>query len=116
MAFKPERFLGENPEPDTHRLAFGFGRRICPGRVLADAAIYLNVAQCLAVFNISKEIGNGKKIEPRVEFQPGVISHPMPYEVTIKPRSSAHEDLIRSVETDYPWERSHAADLENIKA
>ncbi|KAF7591621.1 hypothetical protein BBP40_001260 [Aspergillus hancockii] len=115
MSFKPERFLGENPEPDARRLAFGFGRRICPGRVLADSAIFINIAQCLTVFNISKKIRNGKVIEPRVEFQPALISHPLPYEVTIKPRSPAHEDLIRSVKTDYPWERSHAADLKNIQ-
>ncbi|KAH8768679.1 cytochrome protein [Hyaloscypha sp. PMI_1271] len=34
MEFKPERFLptdGSLPEPDPHKLSFGFGRRICPG-------------------------------------------------------------------------------------
>ena len=25
--FRPERFLGKNPEHDTHSTAFGFGRR-----------------------------------------------------------------------------------------
>ena len=35
MTFKPERFLGADgraPEMDPHNLAFGFGRRVCPGR------------------------------------------------------------------------------------
>ena len=30
-AFNPERFLGSNPERDPKTIAFGFGRRICPG-------------------------------------------------------------------------------------
>ncbi|KNG81214.1 putative cytochrome P450 [Aspergillus nomiae NRRL 13137] len=114
--FKPERYLGDNPEPDPHRLAFGFGRRICPGRVMADAAIYLNIAQCLAAFNIGKKVVDGKEVEPRVEFQAALISHPEPYDVSIKPRSSMHEELIRAVEIDYPWEKSHADELVNIKA
>lgn len=25
--FKPERFLGEDPQPDPRQFAFGFGRR-----------------------------------------------------------------------------------------
>ncbi|KAE8146925.1 cytochrome P450 [Aspergillus avenaceus] len=113
--FKPERFLGENPELDPRRLVFGFGRRICPGRVLADSAVYINIAESLAVFNITKKVENGKVIEPKVSFQPGLISHPEPYEVTVKPRSPVHEELIRAVEVDYPWEPSHAADLEQVK-
>ncbi|KAE8386676.1 cytochrome P450 [Aspergillus alliaceus] len=114
MAFKPERYLGNHPAPDSHRLSFGFGRRICPGRVLADSAIYINIAQCLTVFNISKKVMNGKEIEPKVVFQPALISHPEPYDVSIKPRSPMHEDLIRSIETDHPWEQSHAAELDKI--
>src|SRR5580658_4152704 len=63
MTFKPERFLGledRDPEPDPNTLSFGFGRRICPGRVLADTSVYLTIAQSLAVFNISKAVENGK--------------------------------------------------------
>ncbi|KAF9889863.1 hypothetical protein FE257_006953 [Aspergillus nanangensis] len=59
MQFKPERFIESDshiPEYDPYMLAFGFGRRTCPGRVLADASVYLNVTQSLAVFNISKSI------------------------------------------------------------
>ncbi|GKZ23616.1 hypothetical protein AbraIFM66951_009891 [Aspergillus brasiliensis] len=54
MTFKPERFLGPKPERDPHFLVFGFGRRVCPGRTLADANVYFTVSQALAVFEISK--------------------------------------------------------------
>lgn len=29
LEFSPERFLGEEPEPDPREIAFGYGRRIC---------------------------------------------------------------------------------------
>lgn len=109
MEFKPERFLGTEPEMDPHNLAFGFGRRICPGRFLADNTVYLSVAQSLAVFRIEKVV------DVKAEFQPGVISHPVPWKFNISPRSAAHEALILSVEQKHPWEESHAPVLENLQ-
>ncbi|THC93362.1 hypothetical protein EYZ11_007154 [Aspergillus tanneri] len=50
MVFKPERFLArENYTPETNPEAFvfGFGRRICPGRILADSSLYLMAKKCL---------------------------------------------------------------------
>lgn len=114
-AFNPERFLGENPEPDPHSVAFGFGRRICPGRVLADATVYLTIAQALAVFNVSKGVDeNGNEIEALPRFTPGIISHPAPFKATIRPRSPKHERLIRAVETEHPWKESDSKVLEEM--
>ncbi|KAI0128219.1 putative cytochrome P450 oxidoreductase OrdA-like protein [Hypoxylon sp. NC0597] len=117
MTFKPERFLateGHEPEPDPHIFAFGFGRRICPGRYLADNALYLSIAQSLAVFNITKVVENGREVEPIVKLEPGVISHPAPYKNVIKPRSPHHERLIRSIEETYPWQESDSKTLAGI--
>jgi cytochrome P450 len=116
MTFKPERFLGDNPDPDPHTMCFGFGRRICPGKVLADMSVYLTIAQSLAVFNIGKPVENGNVVEQAVEFQPGIISHPVPYKADIKPRSPEHEKLIKSVELEHPWQESDAKYLVGIKA
>lgn len=126
MTFKPERFLGTDNtlEPDPHMYVFGFGRRICPGRILADNALYLTIAQALAVFRIGKAktvrlTPNGAKeeiveIEPEVKFQPGVVSHPVPYKTTIEPRSAHHEALIRNIENVYPWQESDAKTLKSM--
>ncbi|PYH45575.1 cytochrome P450 [Aspergillus saccharolyticus JOP 1030-1] len=108
MSFNPDRFLGPAPERDPHSLAFGFGRRVCPGRTLADANIFLTVAQTLASCRIEKAIRNGQEVEVRAEFLPGTISHPAPFEVHVTPRTAAWERLIRAVETESPWETSHA--------
>jgi hypothetical protein len=119
MNFKPERFLGvdgRGPETDPSTLSFGFGRRICPGRVLADSTIYLTVVQSLAAFNVRKAIdADGREIEPVVDIAPGIISHPSHFGTSIQPRSSQHEALIRSIEKDHPWQKSDSAVLERVQ-
>ncbi|MCJ1364085.1 hypothetical protein MMC16_003194 [Acarospora aff. strigata] len=118
MTFRPERFLEtptHKPEPDPRKFIFGYGRRICPGRYVADNALFITIAQFLAVFNVEKLVENGKVVEPEVKFEPGMISHPIPYRTSIKPRSKVHEELIKAAEQEYPWEESDAKELGNIK-
>ncbi|KAJ9267651.1 hypothetical protein DTO212C5_5890 [Paecilomyces variotii] len=116
MAFKPERYLSPTPEPDPHSLAFGFGRRVCPGRILAENSLYLSIVQSLAVFKISKAVDQtGKEIDPVVSPQAGIVCHPNPFKTNIKPRSERHETLIQSIEQIHPWEESDANVLEGIK-
>ncbi|KAJ7231653.1 cytochrome P450 [Mycena rebaudengoi] len=71
--FKPERFLLDgklNPavkDPDC--AAFGFGRRICPGRHMGRSSIWITVASILATFNIDKAVDEaGHVIEPTFEY------------------------------------------------
>jgi Cytochrome P450 len=118
MAFKPERFLdidGQGPEVDPHSIAFGFGRRVCPGRILADTTVWLSAAKALAVFEISKPVENGVEVDIKPEFLPGVISHPAPCKLQITPRSAAHEELILAVEQEHPWEQGDGAELHKIR-
>ncbi|KAK0205274.1 cytochrome P450 [Desarmillaria ectypa] len=97
--FKPERFLGPTPEPDPRTMAFGFGRRICPGRVLADASIFISIAMSLAVYDVSKYSSpEGVVSEPDVEQTTGTISHPTSFKCTIKPRTAKTIALISADE------------------
>lgn len=71
--FRPERFI-ETPkheaEPDPRTYTFGFGRRVCPGKLLADNALFVTVAQTLAVFDVEKPVdGNGRVVEPKAKFE-----------------------------------------------
>ncbi|KAJ4328639.1 hypothetical protein N0V84_000828 [Fusarium piperis] len=114
ISFKPERFLpdkGKEAAPDPHMFVFGFGRRICPGRILADNALYLNIAQSLAVFDITRD---DNVVHPEMRFTPGVVSHPQPFKTIIKPRTPHQEKLIRSIEHVFPWEESDAGILESM--
>ncbi|PYI13096.1 cytochrome P450, partial [Aspergillus violaceofuscus CBS 115571] len=128
-AFRPERFLPAatvtngggggggggaaattttDVQRDPHLLVFGFGRRVCPGRTLADANVYLTIAQALTVFRIQ----GPENADWKPEFLPGVISHPVvPAGLRIEARSEAHAALVREVERVFPFEKSHSGEL-----
>ncbi|KAH9994259.1 cytochrome P450, partial [Russula vinacea] len=55
--FKPERFLNEDGsvrDDPTLTLVFGIAKRICPGRHLVDATIFIVASSVLSVFNVTK--------------------------------------------------------------
>ncbi|KAJ7598144.1 cytochrome P450 [Mycena floridula] len=86
--FNPERFLGVSPEQDPREIIFGFGRRLCPGRLLADASIYITIAMCTATLNITPSVENGKVFVPKYQPESGTVSHIRPFKCTITPRST----------------------------
>ncbi|KAF2635515.1 cytochrome P450 [Massarina eburnea CBS 473.64] len=113
MTFDPSRHITtptHPAEPDPRNFIFGYGRRICPGRFVADNALFITIAQSLAVFDIKKNT-----VEPEAKWETGTISHPVPYEYIIEPRSEDHRNLIRRSEEIYPWEQSDAKELETVK-
>ncbi|KAL7929529.1 cytochrome P450 [Trichoderma chlorosporum] len=111
--FDPERFLEPRNEPDPDNDTFGYGRRICPGKFLATESVYLTVARLLAAFTISKGVDeNGKEIDAECIQTAGLVSHPVKYAYSIKPRNEKYADLIRQVEVEHPWEKSDSEYLE----
>ncbi|KAK1223032.1 hypothetical protein PQX77_014109 [Marasmius sp. AFHP31] len=77
--FDPDRFLkqelGKEIPPSPEIWAFGFGRRICPGRYLAVNNLYLAMSYILASFTIKKPIDDaGVEITPEVDYMDGIIS------------------------------------------
>ncbi|KAI9457271.1 cytochrome P450 [Boletus coccyginus] len=50
--FDPERFLGENQQLDPREMCFGWGRRSCPGSLLAESMIFICVVMALATLDI----------------------------------------------------------------
>jgi len=100
--FDPERFLGKDEieSPATTSISFGFGRRVCPGRELADASLWITCAIALATVNIGKPFdADGKEIKPEdVMYSSTVISHPPAFQCQVEPRSAvAYEMLERSL-------------------
>ena len=77
--FKPERFLnndGSVRDDPTLSIAFGVGRRICPGRHFVDATIFIVASSILSVFNVMKATDrNGYEIpvDPAALVQTGVL-------------------------------------------
>ncbi|KAL8296088.1 hypothetical protein RB601_003657 [Gaeumannomyces tritici] len=71
--FDPERFADparDEPDP-TKGGVYGYGRRICPGRHFANNLLFLNMAQILAAFNITRlAAGKGRKSDGVDGFHP----------------------------------------------
>lgn len=109
LAYTPKQ-----PEPDPRQHAFGYGRRACPGRYVAENALFITIAQVLSVYRISKATEKGVVVEPKVEFEPGFISRPKPYKASIVPRSDEHRALIEKTKTLYPWGESDSKMLEEV--
>ena len=71
--FKPERFLNDDGsfrDDPTISLAFGAGKRICPGRHLVDTTLFIVAACVLSVFNVTKardENGHEIPVTPKVQ-------------------------------------------------
>ncbi|TFK53799.1 cytochrome P450 [Heliocybe sulcata] len=101
-SFNPGRYLTKDGSlnDDYPMTAFGMGRRICPGRHLADTALWLAIASVLSAFNIAKaKDQNGNEIEVEDDYTTGLVSHPMPFKCDITPRNPDVETLLMEVVT-----------------
>ncbi|KAJ7044191.1 cytochrome P450 [Mycena alexandri] len=96
--FNPDRFITEGKlNNDDIGIAFGFGRRICPGRHAADTTVWAAIVSVLSTFNIAKaKDETGKEIEIDVAYSDGFISHPLPFECSVTPRSETAKNLVHA--------------------
>ncbi|EIM84323.1 cytochrome P450 [Stereum hirsutum FP-91666 SS1] len=113
--FRPERYLdGDLPQPD---IAFGFGRRQCPGRHLARESVWLAIAAILATLNISKDKDeNGNDVEPEDDQGSGIVSYPVPFKCKIQPRFAAALKSIQMTEEISPSSRFGSSSSTSILA
>ncbi|KAI0363948.1 cytochrome P450 [Pilatotrama ljubarskyi] len=111
FTFSPERFLPKESEKegqrelDPRKIAFGFGRRICPGIHLAEPSVLMVAAMLLSVYDISdpRTAAGGAPITPdSVEYTGGTISHPEPFRCTFTPRSEKARALILGLQAQAP--------------
>lgn len=102
--FMPERWDGKVEMAAENALGaasdlftFGAGRRICPGQHLAERSIFIVISHWLWAFDIAKArdpSGNEIPIDTKA-IKPGLSRKFYPFEVSIKPRSKARDDVIR---------------------
>lgn len=97
-AFRPDRFLYSNAR-DPASYVFGFGRRICPGRYMAEDSLFIAICGILQIFSITRalnEDGSEKPLEPR--WVNSMVMHPTPFPASLKPRFDGAECLIQTNE------------------
>ncbi|KAH9894042.1 cytochrome P450 [Cubamyces lactineus] len=103
-AFRPERFLTSDGEdlnsdvPDPSSMAFGYGRRICPGRHFAEGVLFVAIASILHVFDIVPALdAHGRPVPVELVATSGSISHVENFAYSVRPRSQAAEALIHGM-------------------
>jgi len=90
--FNPERFIKEDGTltEEDFPFGFGFGRRVCPGRHVADASMWIAIASMLATLDFLKaKDDDGNEIDFSPEFTSGATSRPKPFPCRIAPRISS---------------------------
>jgi cytochrome P450 len=99
--FMPERYLDRSPSGawstrtdvrDPREFCFGFGRRICPGIHIAEQSLFAMVATVLHTLTIGRSKDtHGVEIVPTPDVSSGFLSHPKPFDYTIRMRDDAKE-------------------------
>ncbi|KZT23364.1 cytochrome P450 [Neolentinus lepideus HHB14362 ss-1] len=93
MLYDPK---GRTPQPDPRGPAFGFGRRVCPGKDIAENNIWISIASLFYAFKVSPAVDkNGKEIPIDSAFAEHSIRHPKPFRCRIKPRRENSRALIQ---------------------
>ncbi|EMD84906.1 hypothetical protein COCC4DRAFT_66943 [Bipolaris maydis ATCC 48331] len=97
-SFNPERLLAPLSEPDPTNANFGFGRRLGPGRFVANQTVFITVARLLATFNMTDAVDeNGNKIVPQRIGTPGLTMRLHDFARSIKPITVSRKySLVKS--------------------
>ncbi|KAI0357867.1 cytochrome P450 [Trametes cingulata] len=100
--FIPERYLRDgklNPKvQDPGDIVFGYGRRVCPGRHFAEAALFAIVSSVLHTLDLSPgRDKDGKPIPIEEKMTDGpLLSFPVPFACEFRPRSSEVAALVHA--------------------
>ncbi|KAF9894332.1 hypothetical protein FE257_007835 [Aspergillus nanangensis] len=94
LSFQPTRWL-ENPDLPT--AAFGFGRRVCPGKYIAQNSLFIVISRVLWAYDICPAYKDGKKVPVRPwNLKQSIVGPPMPFSATFKIRSPQHERVVKT--------------------
>ncbi|TBU59800.1 hypothetical protein BD310DRAFT_373207 [Dichomitus squalens] len=98
----PERFLDQEGQLrsdilDPQLLVYGYGRRSCPGRHLAQSSLFITIAFLLHTQDILPRLDQfGAPILPKGNMAHRIVSHPEGLEFRVRVRSRQAETLIQS--------------------
>ncbi|TFK54098.1 cytochrome P450 [Heliocybe sulcata] len=104
--FEPRRWTGQESGLNRASLleghfGFGFGRRICPGRALGAASVWIAIVRLIWAFDIHPDIDETTQRPARPDpYNPEnwageLITEPREFPVRVVPRSEEHADAIR---------------------
>ncbi|KAK0194733.1 cytochrome P450 [Armillaria mellea] len=97
--FAPERHIKEyvgHTATDPATYAFGFGRRVCPGRHLGENNLFLLISGIMATVNIEKpKDPSGRELPFDPSYKSGLVTFPEHYEVQFTCRSAEFSNAVK---------------------
>ncbi|KAI9443598.1 cytochrome P450 [Lactarius indigo] len=102
MDFDPARYLDEKGQVkarmagrEAGHMSFGFGRRICPGRFVAEGTLAIDIATLLWAILFERPEGAQGELDVRTMVHSGVNSNPKHFEYKMTARFTESEALLR---------------------
>ncbi|KAH9039741.1 cytochrome P450 [Lactarius hengduanensis] len=99
--FDPTRYLDEKGQVkvlmrgrEEGHVSFGFGRRVCPGRHVAEGTLGIDFATLLWAMRFERPEGSRGELDVRTLVQSGLTAHPIPFECKVVPRFTEAEALL----------------------
>ncbi|KAH8997633.1 cytochrome P450 [Lactarius deliciosus] len=99
--FDPSRYLDEKGQVKTlmggreeGHVSFGFGRRVCPGRHVAEGTLGIDFATLLWGMRFERPEGSQGELDVRTLVQSGPGARPVPFECKVVPRFTEAEALL----------------------
>ncbi|KAH9056472.1 cytochrome P450 [Lactarius vividus] len=106
--FDPARYLddkGQVKSPMVGReeghMSFGFGRRICPGRFVAETTLGIDMATLLWAMRFERPEGARGELDVHTVVYAGVTAFPRPFECNMIPRFTEAEALLKDTLSVY---------------
>ncbi|KAI9450882.1 cytochrome P450 [Lactarius psammicola] len=100
--FNPARYLDEKGQVkvlvdgrDEGHMSFGFGRRVCPGRHVAEGTLAIDFATLLWAMRFERPEDAQGELDVYTLVRFGVGAHPMPFECKAVPRFAEAEALLK---------------------
>ncbi|KAI9443640.1 cytochrome P450, partial [Lactarius indigo] len=100
--YDPARYLDENGQVkalvagrEEGHMSFGFGRRICPGRFVAEWTLAIDFATLLWAMRFERAEGARGELDLRTLVYAGATCQPRPFEYKIIPRFTDAEALLK---------------------
>ncbi|KAH6884509.1 cytochrome P450 [Thelonectria olida] len=129
-AFRPERWLAEDVQDKEQHIdpggwnktalkdlpltAFGFGRRICAGRVIARNQLFIQMARMLWAFDVEAGVVNESTGERHkvhhMDCTEGLVALPKPFRAVMRPRGQWVRDVITKSGTTHGLDHSEILD------
>ncbi|KAF8258900.1 cytochrome P450 [Lactarius quietus] len=99
--FDPARYLDEHCQVkvldgrEEGHMAFGFGRRICPGRYVVEGTLDIDIATLLWAMRFERPEGARGELDVRTIRGGGITARPLPFEYKAVPRFAEAESMLQ---------------------